>query len=263
LVPGDTNGLWNNTDAFVRDRVSGTTTRVSISSSSVQGNSGSYPTAMSADGRFVVFSSWSDNLVSGDVNYSRDVFVRDRVNNTTKLSSVSSTGVLGNVESDHGSISADGRYVAFGSGADNLVQGDTNGQFDVFVHDRLLNNKLVADMGATMTIKPTAVKKGQTASYRLTIKNNGPNIANNLTLTNIVSNGTVVSVTPRQSSSICSSASLSICRMPSLAVGSSASFTVKIKANANPLKQQINVSAAPKDNVPNNNAIKITTTVTP
>ena len=115
----------------------------SVSSAGVQGDRDSELAAVSADGRFVAFVSFSDNLVPGDTNGAPDVFVRDRLTGTTERVSVSSTGAEANgnsgvVDGMGGpSISADGRYVAFDSEATNLVKGDTNGVIDVFVHDRL------------------------------------------------------------------------------------------------------------------------------
>jgi Tol biopolymer transport system component len=88
----------------------------------------------SANGR-VVFTSASAKLVPGDTNNHRDVFVRDVATGTTTLVSVGLNGVPANNDSDDASISADGRYVAFGSLASNLVSGDTNGFSDVFVRD--------------------------------------------------------------------------------------------------------------------------------
>ncbi len=75
LVPGDTNGRQ---DIFVRNRSSGATERVSISSSGVEGNRDSYSPSISADGRYVAFASNAYNLVDVDSNFARDVFVRDR-----------------------------------------------------------------------------------------------------------------------------------------------------------------------------------------
>src|SRR5439155_1170129 len=92
---------------------------------------------ISADGRFVTFTSAASNLVSGDTNGADDVFVHDRLTRVTERVSVASDGTEGNDESFRASISADGRVVAFVSAASNLVTGDTNGAFDVFVHDRL------------------------------------------------------------------------------------------------------------------------------
>ena len=130
LVSGDTN---NNYDIFIRDQKTGTTELISVSSSGVQANSHSWEPSISADGRYVAFSSSSTNLVSGDTNSKSDVFVRDRETGTTELVSFSSDGVQGNGNSSYPSISADGGYVAFQSVADNLVSEDTNGKQDIFV----------------------------------------------------------------------------------------------------------------------------------
>ena len=132
LVPGDTNGRF---DVFVRDRHTGRTTRVSVSSSGAQGNRGSIAGGISAGGRYVVFESDSPNLVPGDTNRVADVFVRDLKTGRTKRLSVSSSGRQANGASELPAISADGRYVAFQSLASNLVRGDTNRISDVFVRD--------------------------------------------------------------------------------------------------------------------------------
>lgn len=100
------------------------------------GNNTSDSPAVSADGRFVVFLSKSNDLVPGDTNGRVDVFVRDRANQSTVRVSVSSAGVEADKDSANPAISADGRFVAFGSVAMNLVVADTNGQKDVFLHDR-------------------------------------------------------------------------------------------------------------------------------
>jgi Tol biopolymer transport system component len=134
LVAGDTTlGIRN---IFVRDRQTGTTFLVSKSSAGVEGDSHSYSPVLSEDGRYVAFHSEATNLVSGDINANKDIFVRDRQTGTTTLVSKSSAGVPGNGLSEGASISADGRYVAFDSSATNLVAGDANGDYDAFVRDR-------------------------------------------------------------------------------------------------------------------------------
>jgi Tol biopolymer transport system component len=138
IVLGDTNGGW---DVFVRDRQAGTTERVSVDSSGVEGDdwSGDFPQsiAISADGRFVAFGSRATNLVPGDTNDNYDVFVRDRLTRTTERVSVDSAGAQQDALSAYGvAMSADGRFVAFISLSTNLVAGDTNGVLDVFVRDR-------------------------------------------------------------------------------------------------------------------------------
>jgi Tol biopolymer transport system component len=138
LVPGDTN---ERRDAFVRDRKTGRTTRVSVSSSGAQAEPGSDPwggsnaAGISGDGRYVVFVSDAPNLVAHDTNGAADVFVRDRKLGRTVRVSVGSGSRQANAPSGFASISADGRYVAFTSGASNLVAHDTNHFADVFVRD--------------------------------------------------------------------------------------------------------------------------------
>lgn len=132
LVPGDNNG---SEDIFVRDTLSGTTARVSVSSSGVEANLSSTSPAMSADGRYVAFISVATNLVTGDTNSVDDVFVHDRQTGTTTRVSVNSAGVQGSDNSDSPVISADGRFVAFVSYASNLVAGDTNATYDIFLHN--------------------------------------------------------------------------------------------------------------------------------
>jgi Tol biopolymer transport system component len=133
LVLGDTNG---SEDIFVHDRVTAETARVSVSTGGGQANGGSASPAISADGRYVAFHSWATNLVPGDTNGVDDIFVHDRVTGETARVSVSSDGAQANSDSWSPAISADGCYVAFHSRANNMVPGDTNNAWDIFVHDR-------------------------------------------------------------------------------------------------------------------------------
>ena len=119
------------------EMTTGTTTRVSVASDGTQGNGETWDPSISADGHYVAFHSTANNLVSGDTNGNTDVFVHDRQTGQTSRVSVASDGTQGNGASDQKpSISADGRYVAFTSYASNLISGDTNNTWDVFVHDR-------------------------------------------------------------------------------------------------------------------------------
>ncbi len=136
LVPDDTNRA---SDIFVRDLQTGTTRRVSLDSSGIQGNGQSFNASITADGRYVAFESSASNLVSGDTNGETDIFVRDLQTNTTRRVSLDSSGIQSNDFSDLAEISADGRYVAFESQASNLVSGDTNGETDIFVRDLQTN----------------------------------------------------------------------------------------------------------------------------
>jgi archaellum component FlaF (FlaF/FlaG flagellin family) len=113
--------------------LTGQTTRVSVASDGTEGNGDSWAPSISADGRYVAFTSRASNLVPGDTNGTWDVFVHDRVTGQTTRVSVASDGTEGNGASEFPSISADGRYVAFISEASNLVPGDTNDKRDIFV----------------------------------------------------------------------------------------------------------------------------------
>ncbi|MFI5837152.1 TolB family protein [Micromonospora sp. NPDC051300] len=130
LVPGDTNDA---PDVFLRDLRRAVTSRVSVSSTGAQGYGVSSDPAISADGRYAAFSSWSSNLVPGDTNGVDDVFVRDLAAGVTRRVSVAAGGVQANRGSSQPAISGDGRRVAFVSGSTNLVPGDTNGTEDVFL----------------------------------------------------------------------------------------------------------------------------------
>ena len=136
LVAGDTN---DTIDVFVHDRQSGVTTRVSVGSDGAQGNAISEAPALSADGRYVAFESAASTLVPGDTNGTIDVFVHDRVTGTTSRESIATDGsptVGFGAASQHPSLSADGRFVAFASSSSALVAGDTNNTTDIFVRDR-------------------------------------------------------------------------------------------------------------------------------
>lgn len=115
----------------------GTTTRVSIDSAGGEANGLSIWPSISADGRYVAFQSNASNLVADDTNEAGDIFVHDLQLGTTTRVNVDSAGGQANGGNSgiFPSISADGRYVAFSSFADNLVPGDTNGASDIFVRD--------------------------------------------------------------------------------------------------------------------------------
>jgi len=135
----------------------GATERVSVASDGTQGNNRLWYTGISADGRFVAFDSDASNLIEGDTNGDRDVFVHDRQTGQTARVSVASDGTQGNDDPYVPSLSADGRFVAFESSATNLVPGDTNGTWDVFVHDQSGGTLTVTTSGSgtgTMELSP-------------------------------------------------------------------------------------------------------------
>ncbi len=180
LVIGDTNG-WG--DVFIHDRLSGTTERVSVDSSGGEGNNSSWGAATSTDGQIVTFQSWASNLVAGDTNRDFDVFVHDRSTGLTERVSVDSSGSEGNACSGEAAISADGKFVTFLSYASNLVTGDTNGSFDVFVHDR--------STGITERISvDSSGAQGNSHSYDPSISADGQIVAFQSGASNLVSGDT-------------------------------------------------------------------------
>jgi hypothetical protein len=142
ILSADANGFAH--DVFVRDLTTGATTLVSASSSGTQGNQDSFVPSISANGRFVAFHSWANNLVPGDTNTTSatDVFLRDVIAGTTTRLSVGPGGEEGNHSSEGASISDDGTAVVFTSRATNLIAGDGNGVRDVFLYAPPLLNAL-------------------------------------------------------------------------------------------------------------------------
>ncbi len=137
FVPGDTNDFL---DIYLRDRGAGTTEWISVGMGGADTDEHSFGPAISADGRYIAYYSDATNLVPGDTNAARDVFVYDRQTGTTTRVSTGPGGVEGNNDSLSSGgqldISGDGRYIVFGSAASNLDPVDTNTTRDAFIHDQ-------------------------------------------------------------------------------------------------------------------------------
>ncbi|HEY8514658.1 MAG TPA: hypothetical protein VIS07_03990 [Candidatus Binatia bacterium] len=183
LVPDDTNFML---DVFVHDRLTGTTERVSVAADGTEADGQSATPSLSADGRYVAFASAATNLVPGDSNGAFDVFVRDRVAGTIERVSVASDGSEGNFDSISPSISEDGRYVAFASAASNLVPGDTNGSFDIFVRDRLAQTTVRVSVasdgteGNSLSLSPRISGDGSVVAFHSFASNLVPGDTNNV-----------------------------------------------------------------------------------
>ncbi len=157
LVAGDTNG---HADVYLRS-ASGLE-RVSLATDGAQPGADALDADLSADGRFVVFSSAADNLVPADTNGKSDVFVRDRAAGVTTAVSLTKDGGLANGASSGPAISADGRFVAFASTASDLVAADTNKVADVFVRD------LQAGTTTRVTVSNSGRQQGRAISAPFT-----------------------------------------------------------------------------------------------
>lgn len=172
----------------LRDRLTQTTSGVSISSIGLGGNGASQTPVVSADGRWVAFSSYATNLVQDSPQFVfQSVYVRDMLLGVTTRVSVSSTGVVANLWSSNPSISADGNYIAFLSGATNLVPNDTNGLQDVFVHDRQTGTTSRINLGVggvqanSTSTYPVLSPDGRWVLFTSWASNLVPNDTNNTT----------------------------------------------------------------------------------
>ncbi len=180
LVPGDTNGVH---DVFLRDRLSGTTERISVSSAGVEGNGSSSGPTISADGRYVAFASLATNFAAGDSNSGLDVFVRDRSLGLTWRISDTPIGDAGNHSSDGAVISQDASCVVFVSYASDLVSGDTNGEWDIFVYDTSTGNI------ERVSVSSSGVQ-ANAQSYRGTVSSSGRYVAFQSQATNLAGSDT-------------------------------------------------------------------------
>jgi len=130
------------------------------------GNGYSDNPATSADGRYTVFASDASNLVSGDSNSTRDIFIYDNQTGLTRRLNLSRQGAQGNGPSNRPAITADGRYVAFESTATNLVLGDTNGFSDIFAVDTVTGS-------ISLLSTSSAGVQANSSCFRPSISSNG------------------------------------------------------------------------------------------
>jgi Tol biopolymer transport system component len=137
----------------------------------VQAASTSVSAALSGDGRFVAFVSWAKNLVPGDTNDHTDVFVHDRVTGASVRASVSTLGVQGEDHSAAPRQSWDGGIEVFARHSATLVEGDTNGQQDIFQRDLRAGLTLRASVsmdgvqGNVLSLLPDITADGRTLVF--------------------------------------------------------------------------------------------------
>ena len=151
LVAGDNN---SRSDIFLRDMVMGTTRLVTANNTGTgPGNADSWPHRITPDGRFILFESFANNLVTNDFNgLALDIFLYDVSNNVVELVSVNDAGTAsGNGYSEYPVVSDDGRYVAFESDATNLHPLGTNGNRHVYVRDRVLGTNILCSVATNHT----------------------------------------------------------------------------------------------------------------
>jgi len=151
LVSGDSNHA---SDIFlyqIEDGQPGITIRVSVGPGGLEANGDSEHASISYDGRYIVFESVATDLIAGGTDGTRQIYLYDRIAQTTELISVSSDslgGNPGNERSESPSVSADGRYVVFSSDATNLVEGHNWGWTDVFRRDRTTHETILVSVAS-------------------------------------------------------------------------------------------------------------------
>lgn len=133
LDPADANG---ESDIYRLDRQTGIAAGVSCTPAGIFGNDSSFEARMSADGRWIVFSTLASNFEPLDANGTYDVYRKDMLTGElVRVSNAELSPAAGDDESLHAAISDDGRWVAFQSSASDIVANDTNGASDVFLRD--------------------------------------------------------------------------------------------------------------------------------
>jgi uncharacterized repeat protein (TIGR01451 family) len=213
---------------------------------------------ISPDGRFVTFFSLATNLVPGDTNNRRDIFVRDRQTGTVVRVSVSTAGVEGNSESVGSKISDDGLVVAFQSSADNLVPEDPANVNGIYVHD----DRPAADLSVVKTDSPDPVTRGSELTFSVSITNNGPSEATDVTLTDVLpTNVRFLSATSSAGSCVQTSGTVT-CDLGDLSNSASVTVTIIVTPRrAGTITNTAQVSSLSPDPNPANNTDTEETTV--
>jgi uncharacterized repeat protein (TIGR01451 family) len=188
LIPNDV--VDNEPNVYVRDLVSGITELASVGSDGTRAEVGFFDVpAISADGRFVAFSTF-DSLTPEDTRpFSLDIYLRDRQTGTTELISVNSDEVPGDGRSETPSVSADGRFVGFQSDSTNLVpeQPDFFPDEDIFVRDRQtgttvrVSESSAGEEGNARSLNPAISADGLVTAFSSDASNLVPNDTNLVT----------------------------------------------------------------------------------
>jgi Tol biopolymer transport system component len=179
LVPGDTNGML---DVYRTDRETGVILRVSEGPQAQEGNAdsgGDSGPAISADGRYVAFTTRATNFSEADTDDQEDIYIKDVLTGQMMLASMNAQGQKGNGNSNFPALSADGSQLVFRSQATNLSPADTDSDSDVFYRD--------LDQGTLMLVSADAAgQKGNQPSSDPAISADGLVVAFSSDATNLV-----------------------------------------------------------------------------
>ena len=232
---------------LVKDRVTGTFERVSATSTGEPADLLSEHPDITPDGRFVAFFSLATNLVPGDTNNRRDIFVRDRQTGTVVRVSVSTAGEEGNSESQWPTISDDGLVTAFQSSANNLVP-DANG--GIFAHD----DRAAADLSVTKSDSPEPVSKGAALTYNIVVTNNGPGSAAGVQLTDSLPANVQFVSAASTAGSCAQTGSTVACNLGQVSNGASVNVTIIVTPKkTGTITNTVQVSSGSPDPNPSNN----------
>lgn len=194
LIPGGTEPFYNH--VFVRDWAAGTTVLVSQSTTGAEANAWSQGAGLSADGRWIMFSSSADVLVPGDTNFSQDIFVRDRDVDedgvldeagqvaTARVSVNSNGGQMETGQAYWGAISGDGSRIVFDADAFDLVSGDNNFFSDVFLYEGAGVPTSSADVA--LDVIPNVWVEASGYTWEFSLQNLGPDLASNVRLDYVI-----------------------------------------------------------------------------
>ncbi|NUM46242.1 MAG: PD40 domain-containing protein, partial [Anaerolineales bacterium] len=200
LIPAGTEPFSHH--VFVRDWAAGTTALVSQSTTGAEANAWSQGAGLSADGRWIMFSSSADVLVPGDTNFSQDLFVRDRDVDedgvldeagqvaTARVSVNSNGGQMATGQAYGGAISGDGRRIVFDADAYDLVSGDNNFLLDVFLYDEVGGATSSADVA--LDDIPNVWVEGLSYTWDFSLQNLGPGLASNVVLDYVIMGANLV-----------------------------------------------------------------------
>jgi uncharacterized repeat protein (TIGR01451 family) len=256
----DANGFVE--DVVLFDRTSRTYEVESVNDAGAQGNDNSNQPSVSADGRYVAFTSFAQNLVPEDANFRNDVFVRDRVAGTTRRVSVGSAGEEGDLDSLAPAIDGDGQVIAFSSRASTFVpESQPFFASDVFVRDA----RPAADLALTLSDSPDPAAVRGDLTYTASVANGGPATATGTTLVaDLPADATFVSAT----GATCTRGGKSktngtlTCDLGTIGAGASRSVTILVRpTRAGTLMLSARVLADQPDPARANNAATEATTV--